>query len=115
VRDYRDLRVWRKSHELVLDVYRETRSFPAEERYGLTAQIRRSAGSVPSNIAEGCGRSTEPDFQRFLSIGSGSNSEFDYQLLLSHDLGYLNEKQYPILRGKTAEVRRMLRRIMGQT
>ena len=74
MRDFRDLQVWQKAHRLTLDVYRATRSFPTEERYGLTAQLRRSAASIPTNIAEGCGRDGERELARFISIAAGSAS-----------------------------------------
>jgi four helix bundle protein len=108
VRDFRELKVWSKAHQLVLDVYRATRSFPADERFGLTAHIRKSAGSIPSNIAEGCGRQTEKDFARFLSIAAGSTSETEYQLKLAHDLGFLEEAPFQQLVSDANEVKKML-------
>ena len=75
MRDYRKLKVWEKAHQFVLEVYRATSAFPREERFGLTREVRRSATSVPSNIAEGCGRESEREFARFLSIAAGSASE----------------------------------------
>jgi four helix bundle protein len=82
MRDFRELKVWQKAHQVALNVFRHSRSFPAEERFGLTAHLRKSATSVPSNIAEGCGRDTEKELGRFLSIAAGSASELEYQLLL---------------------------------
>jgi len=79
VKSFRELQVWRKAHELVVDVCEATRSFPREELYGLTSQLRRSAVSIPSTIAEGCGRNTDADFARFLDIAMGSASELEYQ------------------------------------
>ena len=93
----RQLDVWRKAHQLVLEVYRETADFPRDELYGLTSQLRRSCVSVPSNIAEGCGRSTSADFARFLDIASGSGSDADYQLLLARDLNYLDNTTHEFL------------------
>jgi four helix bundle protein len=87
MQDFRNLLVWQKSHELVLEIYRISRDFPREELFGLTSQMRRCAVSVPSNIAEGCGRGSDPDFARFLIIAMGSCSELEYQVLLSRDLG----------------------------
>jgi four helix bundle protein len=86
MKDFRQLKVWAKSHELALSIYRVTNDFPREERYGLTSQIRRSTTSIPTNIAEGCGRNTDADFARFLQMAMGSANETEYQLLLSHDL-----------------------------
>ena len=94
MRNFHELKVWGKAHRLVLSVYQATRHFPAEERFGLTLQLRRAAASAPSNIAEGCGREGERELARFLSIAAGSLSEVEYQLLLAHDLGYLDETIY---------------------
>jgi four helix bundle protein len=91
-----------------VDVYSATRGFPKEEIYGLTSQIRRAASSVPANIAEGCGRSTERDFLRFLHIAAGSASELEYHLLLAHELGLLESSAYGQLAGDVMEVKRML-------
>ena len=108
MRDFHKLAVWQKSHPLALAVYRHTQHFPTEERYGLTNQIRRAAISIPSNIAEGCGRSSDADFGRFLQIAFGSASELQYQLLLARDLGYLPESVYPTLNAQVIEVKKML-------
>jgi four helix bundle protein len=108
VRDFKQLKVWQKAHQLVLDIYRQTRAFPAEERFGLTAHLLRSATSIPSNIAEGCGRDTDMEFARFLSIAAGSASETEYQLLLARDLGYLPDASHHGLDAQVNEVKRML-------
>ena len=89
LKNYKELKVWQKSYELCLEIYRITAKFPKEERYGLTSQIRRAAVSVPSNIAEGYGRKTTPEYIRFLYIAYGSNCELETQILLSGDLGYI--------------------------
>jgi four helix bundle protein len=112
VQDFRELRVWERSHALTLEVYRATQSWPPEERYGLTAQIRRSVASIATNIAEGSVRPTDLDFARFLHIALGSASELDYQLLLARDLGYLDEPTFRILCEQTSSVRRMLNRFI---
>ena len=88
-RNYRDLVVWQRAHQLVLRVYEETKRFPAEEKFCLTDQMRRAAYSVPANIAEGSGRETSKDYLRFLSMALGSLKELEYFLLLSKDLTYL--------------------------
>ena len=75
MRDFRELKVWQKAHSFVLDVYHHTKSFPLDERFGLTAHLRKSATSIPSNISEGCGRKSEKEFARFLTIAAGSTSE----------------------------------------
>ena len=82
MKDFRNLQVWEKSHQLTLAVYSATRTFPQSELFGLTSQIRRSASSIPANIAEGCGRSSNADFVRFLHVALGSINELSYQLLL---------------------------------
>ena len=108
MRDFKELKVWQKAHSLVLDVYRHTRGFPTEERFGLTAHLRKSAASVPSNIAEGCGRDGERELARFLTIAAGSASETEYQLLLAHDLGYLDAEHHRQLDAQVNEAKRML-------
>ncbi len=108
MKDFKRLQVWEKSHRLTLAVYRATQSFPREEQYGLTGQIRRSCASIPANIAEGCGRNTNSEFVRFLDIAMGSASELQYHLLLSHDLGYVDQATYPQLDTNVVEVKRML-------
>src|SRR5690348_13747596 len=98
MQDFRNLKVWQKAHALTLEVYRNTRDFPADERFGLTTQLRRSCASVPANLAEGCARGGDTDFARFVNIAAGSASETDYHLLLAHDLGYFNDTAYkPLL------------------
>ena len=108
MKDFRSLEVWRKAHRLTLAVYAATRSFPAEERYGLTSQLRRTAVSIPSNIAEGCGRGSDADFGRFVQIALGSASELEYQVLLSYDLGMLTQAEFDSLASAVIEVKRML-------
>ena len=106
--DYRRLKVWEKSHQLVLALYAATAKFPAAERYGLTAQLRRGGVSIPSNIVEGCGRRGDGEFKRFLSIALGSAAEVEYQLLLALDLGLLSTDAHARLTGQISEVGRML-------
>jgi len=108
VRDFREIKVWQKAHKFALEIYRSTQGFPAEERFGLTSQLRKSATSVPTNIAEGCGRSSEKDFARFLSIAAGSISESEYQVLLALDLGYIPTEVYHQLDAQANEIKRML-------
>lgn len=93
MRDFRELKVWQKSHELILAIYKETERFPKSEIYGLTSQIRRAAVSIGANIAEGAGKNSRPDFARFLQISLGSGSELEYELLLACDLGYLRRER----------------------
>ena len=108
MRDFRELKVWEKSHRLALAVYKTTCNFPKGELYGLTGQIRRSCVSVPANIAEGCGRNGNAELARFLQIALGSASELEYQLLLSRDLSLLTSAEYKQLAADTTEVKRML-------
>ena len=108
MRDFRTLTVWKKAHRVTLEVYRLTRAFPREERFGLTAHLRKSAASVPTNLAEGCGRAGERELARFVSIASGSASETEYQLLLACDLGYLSTDEYRAVDGQVNEVKKML-------
>src|SRR5512133_1836698 len=108
MKDFRQLKVWERSHQLTLEVYKATKNFPKEELYGLTSQIRRASMSIPTNIAEGCGRYTDADFARFLQISMGSACETEYQLLLSCELGFLSKDQYDKLNTDATEVKRML-------
>ena len=107
--NYRDLVAWQKSMNLAEEIYRTTARYPTEERYGLTAQIRRAAVSVPSNIAEGQGRkSTDDEFVRFLHIALGSLAELETQLELSTRLKFVSTDHAKVLRASTDEVGRLL-------
>lgn len=108
MRDFRALKVWEKSHELALSIYRISRSFPKEETYSLTSQIRRAATSIPTNIAEGSGRGSHADFARFVQIAIGSASEVEYLLLLARDLQYVEPGTHDALEMRITEVKRML-------
>ena len=108
MRDFRQLKVWEKSHQLTLDIYQATLLFPDHEKYGLTSQMRRSSASIPMNIAEGCGRNGNLELARFLQIAMGSASELEYQLLLTRDLSLLQETDYTPLQAQTVEVKKML-------
>ena len=108
MRDFRKLKVWQKAHGLTLQTYKITKNFPSDERFGLTAQLRRSAASIPTNIAEGCGRNGERELARFMSIAAGSASEAEYQLLLAYDLKYIQSEIYSKLNQETNEIQRML-------
>jgi four helix bundle protein len=112
MKDFRDLKVWQKGHVLTLEVYRVTRGFPKEELYGLTSQIRRSASSVPANIAEGAARDGDAEFKRFLTIAYASASELDYHLLLARDLNYIQQLEHDALQEKVTELRRMLHKFI---
>jgi four helix bundle protein len=108
MQDYRKLTVWKKSHLLTLSIYKVTSEFPKSEMYGLTSQMRRSCASIPTNIAEGCGRDSGGEFSQFLRIAQGSASELEYQLLLAKELLFLPAKAYELLDSQLNEIRRML-------
>ncbi|HXG22815.1 MAG TPA: four helix bundle protein [Methylomirabilota bacterium] len=108
MQDYKNLRVWERAHQLTLAVYQATATFPKDELYGLTSQIRRACASIPANIAEGCGRDGDGEFARFLRIAMGSASELDYHLLLARDLNFLSEAVDKQLEIGLGEVKRML-------
>jgi four helix bundle protein len=108
MKDFRSLKVWEKAHELTLAIYEATREFPKHEIYGVTSQIQRAAVSVPTNIAEGCGKDSDAELKRYFLIAMGSSSELEYLLLLARDLGYLPAESYQTLQSKLIEVRKML-------
>lgn len=111
MRPFQELEVWRVSHQLTLAVYRATRGFPSEERYGLQSQIRRAASSVPANIAEGSALSND-SFRHHLRIALGSATELEYHLFLSRELGYLDADTQSELTGQATSVKRMLQRFI---
>jgi four helix bundle protein len=108
MKDFRDLLVWKKAHSFVLKIYAVTRSFPREEQYGITSQLRRAAVSIPTNTAEGCGRISEIEFARYLEIAFSSACETEYLLLLSRELEYLDADKYKSLADEVCEIKRML-------
>jgi four helix bundle protein len=108
MKDFRDLVFWQKAHQLTLASYRDTARFPREETYGLTSQIRRCSASIAANIAEGCGKRGNNEFQRFLHIATGSASELEYHFLPAKDLGFLADENYQHLERAVTEVKKML-------
>jgi len=108
MQDFRNLQVWKKSHEFTLKIYKITCDFPREEMFGLTSQIRRASSSVATNIAEGCGRSSDAELIRFLYISMGSASESEYLILLSYDLKYINSAEMSSLNSSIQEIKMML-------
>src|SRR5215467_3543654 len=108
MRNYEDLQVWRKAHNLTLEIYKNTQFFPSEERFGLTSQIRRSCSSIGANLAEGCGRRSDGEMTRFVQIAMGSGSELSYHLMLSRDLEFLPQQQYADLNASVERVMKML-------
>jgi four helix bundle protein len=108
MKDFRTLKVWEKAHAITLAVYKVTQKFPKHELYALTSQIQRAAASIPTNIAEGCGKDSDAELKRYFVIALGSSSELEYLLLLARDLKYLPEDEHQILNNDLTEVRRML-------
>ena len=108
MKDFRQLKVWEKAHQLTVAVYRATAAFPRPEVYGLTSQIRRASSSIGANLAEGCGRSGDIELARFCTIARGSASELEYHLLLARDLNFLPPSDHEKLSAGVVEIKRML-------
>ena len=108
MRNYKDLQVWEKAHRLTLAVYKSTRGFPNEERFGLTSQARRASSSIAANLAEGCGRRSDGEMARYVQIAMGSGAELSYHLLLSRDLALLTNTEHARLDSDLGEIMRML-------
>jgi four helix bundle protein len=108
MRDYEDLEVWQKAHSLTLRLYRTTEEFPRTELFGLTSQIRRAAGSIGANLAEGCGRWGDVELARFVQIAMGSASELQNHLRLARDLAFLREPDYRACLDALISIRQML-------
>jgi len=108
VKDFKKIVVWQKAHALTLRIYQITAAFPKDELYGLTSQIRRASASIAANLAEGCGRDTQPELARFVQIASGSASELEYHLLLARDLGFIDTSIHSELDASINEVKKML-------
>lgn len=108
MQDFRNLIIWEKSHQLTLMIYKLTETFPKEETFGLKSQIRRSIASIPTNISEGCVKSSDADFSRFLFISLGSASETEYLILLCKDLNYISLQEYIILTDKIQEIKKLI-------
>ena len=105
--NFRELKVWQKSIDMVVDVYEAVQGFPNQEKFNLISQMQRAAVSVPSNIAEGCARHSNPAFANFLSIALGSAYELETQLIISQRLNYIKEEDVRALQSKITEVQRM--------
>lgn len=108
MQDYKKLKVWQLAHQFVLAIYKISGRFPDAERYGLQNQLRRSAYSIPANIAEGCGKNSGAELAHFLNTSLGSANEVDYYLLLINDLGYINAEEYVNLNAGINEIKAML-------
>ncbi|MES2619213.1 MAG: four helix bundle protein [Bacteroidota bacterium] len=114
MQNYKDLKVWEKAHSFTLGVYKATQSFPSEEKFGLISQLRRASSSIPANIAEGCGKSTNAELRHFLNIALGSANEVEYFLLLSKDLRYLPEAKFLELTTEINSIKAMLIALIGK-
>src|SRR5687768_7575176 len=108
MKNFKDLLVWQKGHSFVLSVYKVTKTFPREELYHLTSQLRRASTSIPTNLAEGCGRFTQKDFANFVQNALGSAQEVEYLVFLSLELGYISLKEYKSLDMHINEIKAML-------
>ncbi len=106
--NFKELKVWQQSVDLVVDIYQATRRFPSEEMYGLTSQIRRSSVSIPSNIAEGAGRIKPGDFNHFLNIARGSSNELETQLIIAERLNFIGKNESVEIFSKIDEIQRMI-------
>lgn len=114
MKDFKNLQIWERSHLLTLALYEMTAQFPKEELFGLTSQARRSAASIPTNIAEGCGRSTDADFARFLQIAFGSACEVEYQLILARDLRYIGEDTFFRVSNELTVIKKMISLLLSK-
>jgi len=112
LKNFKELKAWQKAYQLCLEVYRSTKSFPKEELYGLTSQVRRAAVSVPSNIAEGYGRRTSGEYIQALYVAYGSNCELETQILLSGDLGFIKHEDLDKLQKGLGDVERLLKALI---
>jgi four helix bundle protein len=108
MRNYKDLVVWEKAHRLTLVIYKNTRAFPNEEKFGLTSQMRRASASIAANLAEGCGRRSDAEMGRFIQIAMGSGAELSYHLLLARDLGLFEQLIFEGMDSDLSEIMRMM-------
>lgn len=108
MKNFKNLKVWQKGIEVVVNLYKKTEDFPKEEIYGLTSQIKRSAISIPSNIAEGAGRGTDKDFNRFLDVALGSSFELETQLIIANKLDFLSDENFDKLNQQIDEEQKMI-------
>ncbi len=108
IRNFHTLNIWKRSRAFVKSIYETTKAFPVDEKFGLTSQIRRAAVSIPSNIAEGCGRQTEKELKRFLDIALGSACEVETQIFLSNDLDFISNEKFTALIDEITQIRKMI-------
>ena len=114
MKDFRSLKVWEKGHSLTLSIYEISKEFPKEELYGVSAQLRRAMVSIPTNLAEGCGRGSDKDFRRFVQIAMGSASETEYLLFLCKDLKYIADEKFNQLLTEIQEIKKMLSSLISK-
>lgn len=114
MRNFRKYQVWELGHQITLDVYKLSKQFPKDERFGITSQMRRCSSSVPANIAEGCGRESEKEFKRFLVIANGSATELEYFLILVKDLKLADDNAIDELIEKVDKLKRSLNRLISK-
>lgn len=108
MQNFKELKVWSKSHEFTLTIYKITHTFPSQELYGLTGQLRRASFSIAANIAEGCGKNTNNELAHYLNIALGSSNESEYFIILAKDLKYLNDENFELLDNLINEIKGML-------
>ena len=114
MRDFKKYTVWEQSHSLTLAIYQMTKSYPSDEKFGIISQMRRAASSIPTNIAEGCGKSSDKDFARFLNISFGSASELEYLLILSRDLEYISVNHFEKITGELISIKKQLYHLINK-
>lgn len=115
MKTFKDLLVWQKSYKLAVDIYKVTKTFPKEEMYGIVSQLRRSAVSIASNLAEGSKRGTKKDFAQFLRIAQGSGAELETQLLICSDIGYVTKVEFDKLNEELLTIMKMLTGLFNTT
>ena len=108
MRDFKKYDIWKLSHAFTLKIYDITKSYPKDEVYGIISQIRRASSSIPTNISEGCGRDSDAEFNRFLTIALGSTSEVEYLIILSKDLNYIDENSFITLNEEINIIKRKI-------
>ncbi len=112
MRDWKKYNVWQLSHQFLLEIYKITKSFPKDELFNLTSQLRRASLSIPTNISEGAGRNSDAEFIRFLTISQGSANESEYLILIAKDLFYINDDLYNELNDKINVIKKMLYKLI---
>ena len=108
MRDFKKYDIWKLSHAFTLKIYALTKTYPKDEIYGIISQIRRASSSIPTNISEGCGRDSDAEFNRFLTIALGSASEVEYLIIISKDLNYIDENTFILLNEEINTIKRKI-------